>query len=62
MKEETNLGRSNPARPPLAAEEERKTYRPPRLVEYGDLHRLTQSATSGGVGSEDASLGSTTVT
>lgn len=64
MNERTNLvpGRSNLVSLPMATEDEKKTYRAPRLVEYGDFHRLTQSGTGGGFGAEDASLGTPTVT
>ena len=61
---ERNLvpGGANPVSLPMAAED-KKAYRSPRLVEYGDFHRLTQAAASNpSGGSEDASLGATTGT
>ena len=64
MNERTNLapGKSSPVGLPMAAEDPKKTYRPPRLVEYGDFHRLTRSEEGGSGGAEEASIGTPTST
>ena len=61
MSDSTNLQenhrRGESSSEPVAATFGKRPYSPPRLVSYGDFHRLTRSVDGGGSSIEESSLG-----